>query len=140
VDLKATDVPPGIDWSQLSEAQKQVIDSAMVRFLPISHNRELMTKHWYQNRRLVAFYQGAPGKRSPWRLVYQLDGTKLFRVVCDVNPETNEVSWWVGRIQFQPVSTPVRMKLPDVQPESEVATTMSIQSPTRRPGLTKGAH
>ena len=106
MDIKAEAVPLGIEWSTLSEQQKQVLDQAMLRFVPLVHSRENTIRHWLANRRLVAFYQGQAGRNSPWRLVYHVDGTKVYRVVCDVDPVAKTVSWHVGRIQFHPVKVP----------------------------------
>ncbi len=137
MDLKATDVPASIDWSQLTEAQKQVIDLSMIRFLPIFHDRSKLIQHWYMSRRLSMFYQGQPSTRTPVRLTYQIDGTKICRVVCDYNPASNEITWWVGKIQFQSVTTPTVQQL-ILKSSDQTEAPKAIRNTTRRSGATRG--
>jgi hypothetical protein len=137
MDIKAEEIPPGIGWNELSEEQKQVIDAAMIRFLPIFHERNTI-QHWFVARRLVAFYQGHPGTRTPWRLAYQLDKTKMYRVVCDVDPQNQQVSWHVARLQFRPITTPelTKYQIPSVVTKEE--NTKAIRSTQSRPGSARG--
>ena|ERR1700679_2494337 len=137
MDLKATDIPAGIDWSQLSEDQKRILDKVMIRFLPIYHDRERVTHSWYTARRLVAFYLGAQSRTSTWRVAYQLDKTKVYRVVCDVNPEDKTISWWVGTIQFQPLQEPEVRELPASVPEP-MAPSKAVQNKTGKPRVARG--
>jgi hypothetical protein len=139
MDLRADQIPHGIDWSQLSELQKEVLKRVMLRCVPVVHTMELI-QSWYVSRRLVLFNTEQRGSvESPWRVAYQLDGTKKYRVICDVNPNLNSINWWVQDAQFRSRKTPEKGFLIPPETKTKMAKRMDQWFPHVQSGSAQGS-
>jgi hypothetical protein len=103
MDLKAEALPTSLDWSQLSDVQKDILDWAMKRFAPVFHDRDVI-RSWFVARRFVLF-NTSNDPEPTWRLTFQVS-EKVYRVICDYDPVEDKLSWWVGSIQFRPLKSP----------------------------------
>ena len=132
MDVKAETVPPGVGWSELTELQLQIIEWAMKRLVALPHSREDTIRHWFVARRLVVHYQGPKSTKTPWRLLFKLDRTNLYRVVCVADPGKKTLSWWTGTVMLRSLERPEVGPLPEVEVRPNVAPV--------KPGATQGAN
>jgi len=105
MEILAEQLGIGEEWSNLTKLQKDTLEKAQHRYVPVVHSEGLL-RHWYSAKRFVFTTS------NDWKLFYQLEGTNKYRLICSYDPKNLEISWWVGRLQFRPIEKPEIHKLP----------------------------
>ena len=126
MEIKAEQVPNGVEWSKLTALQLQVMSQALQRLAPLPMADRIL-QSWFTARKIVLYYMGPVSDLTAWRLVHLVDNAKAYRVICDVDPIKNEIKWWVSAFRWQPLLAPHVGQIPE--PDTKPDYTVRVKVP-----------